>query len=89
MPHPLNLCTPALVYFFFGIIGLLKEIADQATVNVAQSVMHLLIIAGFTYGLNYIGHRYSEKIAWACWFGIIVFPFVVYVALMTLLHIMS
>jgi hypothetical protein len=89
MPHPLNLCTPALVYLFFGIIGLLKEIADQVQVNLAQTLMHLLIIAGFAYALNYIGHRYSEKLAWLCWFGWVVLPVVGYLALGLVLDRMS
>lgn len=72
--HPLNLRTPALVYFIFGMSGILRVIADQQTINVAQTQQHLLAVSAFTYFLNYIGHKYNDTRAWVFWLGVEALP---------------
>ena len=67
----MSLCSPALLYFIIGIIGIVTMIYSKT--NMQTVVMKALFIAIWTWFLNFLCSKGHEGISWF----LVILPFVV------------
>ena len=67
----MSLCSPALLYFIIGIIGIVTMIYSKT--NMQTVVMKALFVAIWTWFLNFLCSKGHEGISWF----LVILPFVV------------
>lgn len=60
----MDLCMPAIVYLVLALIGTLSDLAEDKRFHVMNLLLNLVVVAGVTFGLNYICHKYSTRYSW-------------------------
>jgi hypothetical protein len=71
-----NLCTPASVYFWLGILGVAYSVLTRA-VPVVSSILHLFFVLLWTWFLNFLCSSGYKTVSWILTFVFAIMPILV------------